>query len=404
MEDNGIQLKENTMLDEWLKEHNKDRFPPFDPDEGQKPYPERYDEFQKALLPIHNAVEKGAMAAGALDWVKKTQTIAYEINDDQRIRLFEELQESDPIVHLNNHGKGHVDKVIQKVSEMLHLFDRGYLTPYEGFFLLCAIQLHDTGNVFGREAHERECKRILDEKGKPFIPDGFERKVIEKLALVHGGACNGDRDTIHHLSQKKTLYERNLRKTLLAALLRFGDELADDHTRADIDGLEQNIILEGSRIYHRYSEALHTVKLERNKENESVELFLCYEFDSTIATQIFKKFDCDKYLLDEIYDRTLKMESERRYCMRYLRPCFSLDRIKVEIVIQNADPLKAHLCDTIRYTLEENGYPDGPVSGSIKKYEPEVRTGKEELKYMKDEWGINHDNDAGQKSFPDNDS
>ena len=404
MEDCGRPLKNPKKIDEWLKECNNDNFPDFDQDQGQKPYPEKYDEFRKALLPIHNAIDKGAMAAGALDWMEKTRSIAAENNDAERTRLFEELLKSDPIVHLNNHGKGHIDKVIQKVSEMLHLFDRGHLTPYEGFFLLCAIQLHDTGNIFGREEHEKECKKLLEKKGRPFIPDSFERKVIEKLALVHGGACNGDRDTIHHLSPKKTLYERDLRKTLLAALLRFGDELADDHTRADIDGLEQNTILEGSLIYHRYSEALHTVSLRRNKENESVELFLCYEFDSTIAAQLFKKFDYDKHLLDEIYDRTLKMERERRYCMRYLRPCFSLDRIKVEIVIQNADPLKAHLRDTIRYTLEEKGYPDDPVSGSIKKYEPEIRTGREELKYMKDEWGINHDYDAGTKSFPDNDS
>ncbi len=81
------------------------------------------------------------------------------------------------------------------------------------------------------------------------------------------------------------------------------------------------------------------------------------EFDSDIASQTFNKRGRQTYLLDEIYDRTLKMERERRYCMRYLRPCFSLDRIKIEIVIQNADPKKAHLHYTIPYTLEENGYP-----------------------------------------------
>lgn len=389
MEDNGIPLEPNKKIDEWLKERDNTCFPPFDPDEGEKSYPERYDEFQKTLLPIHNGVEKGAMAAGALEWMEQTRKIADESDDDERTRLFGELQKSDPIVHLNNHGKGHVDKVIQKVSEMLHHFDRGHLTPYEGFFLLCAIQLHDTGNTFGRKEHENECKKILDEKGILLIPCSFERKIIEKLALVHGGACDGDRDTIRHLSKMRLLYERELRKTLLAALLRFGDELADDNTRADIEGLERGTILEGSRIYHRYSQALHTVKIERNKENESVELLLCYEFDSAVATQKFRKFDHDKYLLDEIYDRTLKMERERRYCMRYLRPYFSLDRIKVEIVIQNAEPLKAHLSDTIPYTLEESGYPNDPVSGSIKTYEPEIRTGEEEIQYIRNEWGIN---------------
>jgi hypothetical protein len=388
MTDNGIQLKSPRKLDDWLMQQDQACFPSFDTQAGQKLYPDRYADFACALLPIHNNVEKGAMVAGALEWMKTTQRIAEESNDDERSKLLDKLDESDPIVHLNNHGKGHVDKVIQKVSEILHLFERGHLTPYEGFFLLCAIQLHDTGNVFGRNNHESECQQILEEKGKPFIPDSFERNVIKKLALVHGGTFDEDRDTIGRLASKKRLFEQYIRKTLLAALLRFGDELADDHSRADIEGLNQGSIIDGGIIYHRYSEALHTVQFERNSENEGIELYLCYEFDSNIASQTFNKKGRQTYLLDEIYDRTLKMERERRYCMRYLRPCFSLDRIKVEIVIQNSDHQKSYLTDKIRYTLEEKGYPNDPASGKIKTFGSKIRTGEEELNYMKEQWRV----------------
>jgi hypothetical protein len=133
---------------------------------------------------------------------------------------------------------------------------------------------------------------------------------------------------------------------------------------------------------------LHTVKIKKNAENDRVELNLSYDFDSEIAKKQFTKFGDDKYLLDEIYDRTLKMERERRYCMRYLRPHLSLDSIRVIIVIQNSR--NAYQCDTIRYTLEENGYPSDPSSGSIKQLvqnEPHLRTGKDEVEYMKREWG-----------------
>lgn len=387
MTGNGAQLNASQRLDVWLTQHDAALFPSFDSSNGQMSYPDRYANFSAALCSIHNNVEKGAMVSGALQWMEESRRISAENDANKRAILLKELQEADPIVHLNNHGRGHVDKVIQKVSELIHFFDRGHLTPYEGFFLLCAIQLHDVGNVYGRKEHERQAARILEEKGKPFIPDAIERKVIEKVALVHGGACDGDRDTIRHLSSKKKLYDREIRKSLLAALLRFGDELADDHSRADHEGLEHNTIIPGGVIYHRYSQALHTVKIERNPETDAVELYLCYEFDSSIAAQQYNKANKNVYLLDEIYDRTLKMERERRYCMRYLRPCLSLDRIKVEIIIQDFhNPFNN---DRLTYTLEENGYPSTPSSGGIKKFGSELRTGEEELLHMIDKhWEI----------------
>ena len=385
----GIKIDAPQGLVDWLMQRDDTYFPQFDSDKGEKAYRDRYNEFAQALLPIHNNVVNGAMVEGALKWIEETQKIADEQDEAIRNTRLRELQDADPICHLNNHGKGHVDKVIQKASEMLHFFDRGHLTPYEGFFLLCAIQLHDTGNVYGRENHEKEAGRILKEKGKPFITCSFERKVIEKIALAHGGAYDGARDTIRYLSPKKKLYDRDVRKQLLAAMLRFADELADDHSRADLEGLEQNTIMPGGIIYHQYSKALHTVKIKSNIETGATEIDLCYDLDSDIAAKQFQKGKRSVFLLDEIYDRTLKMERERRYCMRYLRPCLSIDRINVNIVIHNANPLRSYEKHEIAYSLEENGYPHSPASGHIRDFDSELRTGEEELNYMREKnWEI----------------
>jgi hypothetical protein len=82
------------------------------------------------------------------------------------------------------------------------------------------------------------------------------------------------------------------------------------------------------------------------------------------------------------------MERERRYCMRYLRPCLSLDRIKVEIVIQ--DIHDSFRNDRLTYTLEDNGYPTTPAPGLIKEFGSELRTGDEEVVYMKEHnWELN---------------
>lgn len=386
MSDQSFQLLPEQMLDSFLSEQSDSAFPDYLPDRSQKSYPARYEDFKLSLNEIHNSVELGAMAAGANQWMNETIQIINNLESkEEAAQKLDKLKQSDPIVHLNNHGSGHVEKVIAKASEMLHFFEHDHLTPYEAFFLLCAIQIHDVGNVFGRERHEQACKTILEEKGKQIIPDSFERKIIEKLALVHGGAVDGQKDTISLLSENKNMYSMKVRKRLLAAILRFADEMADDCSRADRHGLANDTILEGSRIYHRYSEALHTVKIDKNTLNGRFELNLSFEFDSDIAMQTFKKYGQDKYLLDEIYDRTLKMECERRYCMRFLRPCFSLDAIKVEIVVQSSKyPLSS---ERYEYVLEEKGYPIYPMLGHIKDFSDALPSGDEEKRRIESEWG-----------------
>lgn len=374
-------------LEQWLEAQEPTAFPPYSVSRGEKSYPERYKDLKLILAPIHNDVEKGAMAASVSAWIEKTKDEIAEVNKihDERTRQqrIESLFESDPIIYLNNHGSGHVNKVIEKVSDMLHCFKHDNLTAYEVFMLLCAIQLHDVGNVFGRDEHEKRVKEILDTKCKLFIPDSFERKVIEKIALVHGGKVFGDKDTISYLDTSRILFDHSLRKKLLAALLRFGDELADDSSRADREGLLNGTIPEASQIYHYYSQALHTVSIAKNSDTKDLQLNLAYEFESDIACMQFKKINENKYLLDEIYDRTLKMEQERRYCMRFLRPYFSLELIKVEIVIQySTNSLKRH---KIQYTLEEKGYPSIPSYGSINDIVPDLATGEEVTALIKKE-------------------
>lgn len=59
----------------------------------------------------------------------------------------------DNTVYLNDHSANHVKMVMVKVSSILK--DCSYLTPYECFILLVAIQIHDAGHIFnGRDGHE----------------------------------------------------------------------------------------------------------------------------------------------------------------------------------------------------------------------------------------------------------
>ena len=68
-------------------------------------------------------------------------------------------------------------------------------------------------------------------------------------------------------------------------------------------------------------------------------------------------------MLDEIYERTLKMHRERSYCMRFLRPEISIDRIDVEIKVYSKD--YGRELAKIPYRLEESGYPESSAGGVL---------------------------------------
>jgi len=347
-----IHLSDDKTLENILFEQDDKLFPPFSEERSEKSYPKRYNDVKLALKKIHNTTEKGAMA-------KSLEKYINEKASSTDIEFRKGLESA--LIYLNNHGKEHVDKVIEKASEILRCFppDRG-LTPYEIFVLLCAIQIHDTGNTFGRKNHEQVIGRIFDKECSKILPNKFERDLITKIAMVHSGQIFGTNDIIKYLSEVSMMYNLSVRERLLASILRFADELADDNSRADRYSIEVNKIPRHSEIFHYYSHSLHTVKIIRNQESNELLLDLVYNFDSDTAQKKFLRDNTQKYLIDEIYDRTIKMEKERRYCMRYLRPYFYLSKIIVNIRI--VDKNYAMNFKEISYILEEEGYPDVEIA------------------------------------------
>ena len=252
--------------------------------------------------------------------------------------------ENDPIIYLNKHGESHIMDVQGRALRLLEHFRDCKMSFYELYILMCAIVVHDIGNIHGREGHEEDIEKILSqEKNHHLIPDTNERRTICRIARTHGGAYNGSKDTISALKEIAPLNGFMIRERLLAAILRFSDELADDYTRADSTAMENGLVEGASRIYHQYSKSLHTV---------------------------------------EIYDRTIKMERERRYCMRFMHRYIPIDKIHVNVEINDSEnSLKSY---TVKYVLEERGYP--PVIYKTKEdIGQELKSGCELEGILKDE-------------------
>ena len=365
----------STQDEKWKKYHN-----------GRTCF-EAYEQIRLNLKPIVDDVERGAMCNEIKVELERYREIIQKVlddNPDDKAERIREILDSDPVIFLNDHGRGHIDMVLKRASEITSFFFGDQLSEFETFVLVCAIEIHDIGNLFGRVNHEKNLSIIFDEESKNIIIDNPEKRAIKSIAMVHGGKNRlGLKDTISALPNIEYILGEKIRPRLLGAIVRFADELADDSSRASRGPLDFNIIGENSLLYQNYSKSLHTVVLDNQAQrmngNNEIIIQLVYELDTD---DLKKKYNCvgyEKFLLDEIYDRTLKMERERRYCIKFFGTVVNICRIMVKINIYDNTTLER--VDTITYTLEDCAYPDEPQSGNIKAFVGEnIRTGEEELR------------------------
>lgn len=253
--------------------------------------------------------------------------------------------------YLTDHGPEHIKTVIQRASRLADS-PGCILTAYEVYVLLVGIQIHDVGNIFGREEHELQSETIMDQLSLLLGDDTGEKHAIYKIAAAHSGYSNGNKDKISKLLETNSLLGHDIRPRLLAALLRFADELADDRTRAARFLMDSGGVPTESEIHHHYACALCSVKTEMPGDS----VVLHFELTLQGACATFGKGAEEVYLLDEIFERTLKMHRERIYCTRFLRPSITIDKINVTIRVYgprySGDPR------IITYRLEESGYPE----------------------------------------------
>lgn len=335
MEDQKFFVDGNLV--EWLLQAPDECFPLV----GSEKYKKRYESIVDYLIcKVYPEVTQGAM-------IKEVEKMLEEGN-----------LKPEAIIYLTNHGKTHIDTVIQRASSLLQK-STCKLTPYEGYILLLAIHFHDVGNIYGRTNHEQKCKEIMSRLGVLAGEDEPEKRVIIKVASAHGGYINNSKDTISSLNVDHPVLGKRVRKRLLAAILRFADEIADDSTRASRFLFEENSIPVWSRVYHAYSISLHSVLVDENQ------IELAFEIEKDMILEKFVKHengvDEEIFLIDEIYERTMKMHRERVYCMRFLRPDFDIQKIKVTIEIYDKNEIVHG--EKIQYTLEDSGYPDKHQDG-----------------------------------------
>lgn len=136
-----------------------------------------------------------------------------------------------------------------------------------------------------------------------------------------------DRDTISRLEDSTYLNGLRVRVSMLAAILRFADELADDKTRIEKSLFDIESIPKENQIYHLYSKCLQPPVLEG--DTIKLEYYLDYEY---VINQYYKG-DKKVYLYDEILERISKCLCELEYCKRFCYGFIKINSISARIAV-----------------------------------------------------------------------
>lgn len=255
-----------------------------------------------------------------------------------------------------DHGPEHFNAVINYAGKLLGLDESNSninIEPYEVYLLLASILLHDAGNVYGRKEHEKRPLEIINEMGALAVTDKFEGKTIADIAEVHGGKTeNGDKDTIGNKKWKDCRHYCgvNFRPNMIAALVRFADEICEDRNRAAKHLIDTESLPKSSEAFHQYAYAINCVVVDRLDKSIRLEFYI----DKKNICKKFGKLNEEVYLIDEVMSRLEKMNNERIYCSRYMYEIIQLRQIKASIFIVDEyyNELK-----TTEFKLEDKGYP-----------------------------------------------
>lgn len=251
---------------------------------------------------------------------------------------------------LTDHGAGHVSTVIKRIEDLTYAEGGCVLSPYDTYLILLAAHFHDVGNVFGRAEHERKAKEIIFSLCSRCVgSDNLEKRLIYDIAMAHGGTVAGgdNRDTIG-----ASRHGREIQR--LSAILRFADELSDDTTRTSrfiVDTV--GTVAPGSAVFHLYADRLRPPEVIH--DTSSVKL--TFEVLQEHLTRLYCKNDSEVYLLDEIFERTLKTHREQVYCGKFMNPYIVSERTEVNVLV--CTERYAEVVGTVSYVFEQTGYPEG---------------------------------------------
>lgn len=289
--------------------------------------------------------------------------------DELAEKVYNNINESLAISYgiYTNHNKEHFDKVVEqagyllKADEILQVVYKEkeihklsctdkmtffFLNPMELFVLLCSIRVHDIALLIDRENHSSNVIYTISILNIDLVPS--IKQIISEISGAHTGKTNNNsNDKISELQKLTAIKSQKIRPQMLAAIVRFADELEEGYHRTSQSKLTTGKVEAKNIIFHKYSLSITDLSINHDANKIS----LTFEIDDS-ENEIYEKPNGDTVtLLEEIYHRLQKLEQERKYFHRFLCNSMSIEGIESRIYFRDqftnlSDPILVNTGET----------------------------------------------------------
>ena len=242
----------------------------------------------------------------------KTRYGEYAAAREKLPAVWEEIKRRE--ANLTDHGPRHIADVMRQASQIV---PEAHLSARELLALLLSILFHDSGNIHGRDGHEKKISDIYDFVVGTPIPSARlqEKKILLAIVGSHGGvARNGGRDTIRDLNPNEPFLRQTIRMREVAAIMRFADELAEGPHRTSEYLRRVHAFDIQSEVYHDYA-SITEVCIDSGNER----IALTYHLNLSTVNRQLDPSEVERLerLLTFAYYRIRKMDEERQYARFY---------------------------------------------------------------------------------------
>lgn len=242
--------------------------------------------------------------------------------------------------YYTDHSDQHVNSVIRTASQLLgrQLTDeaaRKELSNLDLFLILSGIIWHDVGMVHGRTGHAQRVPDYTNEVKRLAFPSVPIHRLVDQIAQAHGGKYGLDRlpKGRSDCSTAQSTYSVDVRA--LAAIVRFADEISEDHNRVSAT-LKESVPSE-NRIFWEYAHAIEASKPDPLRRH----VVITYGLQKNLPSRRFK---CIEYpdrtdesgelsLIEYVICRLEKVNEERAYCAPEFRLFVLIDEVVARLYL-----------------------------------------------------------------------
>ena len=160
----------------------------------------------------------------------------------------------------NNHGRGHIERVLEYLNGLLGPHPLNHINSYELFLSMMSILYHDIGLLRQRQDHADISRELLEgDDQNAYVVDPRDRAIIAVAVANHSSSKDIETECTS-MDETEFIGGREARPKVITALVRFSDELDEDFRRADPILQQRLNIPPSSDFYWRFCQRIRGIR------------------------------------------------------------------------------------------------------------------------------------------------